>query len=196
MIVSDRQAPGSAARFAGCPQLAVLQRCAMDMRHIDVGAVNAAGVRVTHASAGQGAAVAEWVFGALIDLRRGIRDSVLACRTGTAPAVAMGGELQGAMLGVIGYARIGRRVCQLGPGFGLRVPVADPLARVDDAAIEALARHAHVITRAMIDGQGRAADGCGAQHLIAPCRGAAAGQGADAATPGPMAAQVCKEQSR
>jgi hypothetical protein len=43
-IVSDRQTPGSAALFAGSPQLAVFLRCAVDIRNIDVEAASTAGV--------------------------------------------------------------------------------------------------------------------------------------------------------
>ena len=83
MIVSDRQTAGGAADlFAASPQLAVFLRCAMDIRNVDVAAASAAGVLVTHASAGFGTAVAEWVLGAMIDLSRGISDSVLAYRAG------------------------------------------------------------------------------------------------------------------
>ena len=51
-------------------------------------AASAAGVLVTHASAGFTTAVAEWVLGAMVDLSRGISDSVLAYRAGLAPTMA------------------------------------------------------------------------------------------------------------
>jgi len=135
-IVSDRQSPGSAALFAALPDLAVFMRCAMDIRNVDVEAASAAGVLVTHASAGFTTAVAEWVFGALIDLNRGISNSVLAYRSGRSPPVAMGRELRGATLGIIGYGHIGRRVGELGVALGMRVLVADPYARVEEPAIQ------------------------------------------------------------
>lgn len=135
VIVSDRQTPGPGELFARCPQLAVFQRCAIDIRNIDVAAASQAGVLVTQASAGFTTAVAEWVLGVMIDLSRGISDSVLAYRSGAAPAVAMGRELHGATLGVVGYGQIGRRVCTLGLALGMHVIVADPQAKVADAAI-------------------------------------------------------------
>ena len=111
----------------------------MDIRNVDVAAASAAGVLVTHASAGFATAVAEWVLGAMIDLSRGISDSVLAYRAGQAPAIVMGRELRGATLGVIGYGQIGRRVGALGQALGMRVLVSDPQLRVaDDARIEQL----------------------------------------------------------
>jgi len=137
-IVSDRQTPGSAALFAGSPQLAVFLRCAVDIRNIDVEAASTAGVLVTRASAGFANAVAEWIVGAMIDLNRGISDGVLAYRAGRAPAIVMGRELRGATLGVIGYGQIGRRVCALGQALGMRVLVNDPQVRVGEPGIEQL----------------------------------------------------------
>jgi len=63
VIVGDRQTAGAADLFAASPQLAVFMRCAMDIRSVDVAAASAAGVLVTHASAGFGTSVAEWVLG-------------------------------------------------------------------------------------------------------------------------------------
>ena len=106
----------------------------MDIRNVDVAAAGAAGVLVTHASAGFTTAVAEWVLGAMLDLSRGISDSVLAYRAGQAPAIVMGRELRGATLGVIGYGQIGRRVCALGQALGMHVLACDPQLRVDAPA--------------------------------------------------------------
>jgi D-3-phosphoglycerate dehydrogenase len=132
VIVSDRQAAAPAALFAALPRLAVFQRCAVDVRNIDVAAASAHGVLVTHASAGFGNAVAEWVLGAMIALARGLGDSVHAYRTGSQPPVRMGCELRGSTLGVIGYGAIGRRLCELGQALGMRVLVADPFARIGE----------------------------------------------------------------
>ncbi len=125
VIVSDRAAPGSAELFAASPQLAVFLRCAMDIRNVAVPAASAAGVLVTHASAGFMTAVAEWVLGAMLDLSRGISRSVCAYRSGTLPEVVMGRELHGATLGIIGYGQIGRRLADIGLGLGMRVIASD-----------------------------------------------------------------------
>lgn len=136
VVVSDRNTPGPAALFAASPDLAVFMRCAMDIRTVDVAAASAHGVLVTHASAGFVTAVAEWVLGALIDLARGISASVVEHRAGRSPVPAMGRELRGSTLGVIGYGQIGRAVAGLGSAIGMRVIVADPHAQVDHPAIE------------------------------------------------------------
>ncbi|MBI5721831.1 MAG: hydroxyacid dehydrogenase [Burkholderiales bacterium] len=134
VVVSDRRTAASAAFFAASPELAVFQRCAVDIRNIDVEAASVHGVLITRASAGFGNAVAEWVLGALIDLARGLSESVHAYRTGTTARIAMGRELRGSTLGVIGYGHIGQRVCGLGLALGMRVLVADPQVQVPEAA--------------------------------------------------------------
>ena len=83
-------------------------------------------------------AVAEWVLGVMIDGARGISRSVLAYRSGAAPAITMGRELRGSRVGIIGYGHIGRRLGELALALGMHVAISDPQARPDDARIEAL----------------------------------------------------------
>jgi len=93
--------------------------------------------------------VAEWVVGVMIDLSRGVTDAALAYRAGRVAAPSMGRELRQATLGVIGFGSIGRHLCQLALGFGMRVVVTDPHATVTDARIrqaslaEMLGDHLH-----------------------------------------------------
>ncbi len=136
VIVSDRNTAGTKDLFAASPQLAVFMRCAMDIRNVDVMAASSNGILVTHASAGFMTSVTEWVLGALIDLSRGISDSVLAYRAGLTPPVRMGRELRGSTLGVIGFGQIGRQVGDLGLAMGMRVLVSDPHATVDNPAMK------------------------------------------------------------
>ena len=127
-IISDRQAAPPPALFAALPSLALFQRCAVDVRNIDLDAASAAGVLVTHASPGFANAVAEWCLCAMLDLARNVSDSVHAWRSGVAPAIRMGVELRGATLGIVGYGVIGSRLGELGAALGMRVVVADPFA--------------------------------------------------------------------
>ncbi|HET9205762.1 MAG TPA: NAD(P)-dependent oxidoreductase, partial [Burkholderiaceae bacterium] len=126
IVVSDRRAEGPAALLQRLPKLAAFVRCAVDIRNIDVPAASALGILVTQASAGFAASVSEWVFGATIDLSRGISDAVARYRAGASPVVGMGRELRGSTLGVIGYGQIGRSVAALGHAFGMRVVITDP----------------------------------------------------------------------
>ncbi len=137
MIVSYRQSPGPVEIFQRLPKLVAFVRCAIDIRNIDVAAASKAGVLVTQASAGFVTSVAEMVLGFMVDLSRGITRSTMDYRAGRGRSAAMGKELRGSTLGVIGYGAIGRRVAALAAALGMRVIAADPHVRVPaDEGIE------------------------------------------------------------
>ncbi len=129
LIVSYRQSPGPADLFARLPKLVAFQRCAIDIRNVDVAAASRAGVLVTQASAGFVTSVAELVFGLMIDLSRGVSASAATYHARRVPAARMGRELKGSTLGVIGYGQIGREVVRLGKAFGMTVLINDPYAK-------------------------------------------------------------------
>ena len=129
LIVSYRQSPGPAQVFERLPKLVAFLRCAIDIRNIDVPAASKAGVLVTQASAGFITSVAEMVFGFMIDLSRGITRDASSYHRNVVPKAAMGRELKGATLGVVGYGQIGREVVRLGKAFGMRVLVHDPYVK-------------------------------------------------------------------
>jgi D-3-phosphoglycerate dehydrogenase len=135
IVVTHRHVPGDAELFAGLPSLVAFCRCAVDIRNVDVEAASGYGVLVTQASAGFIPATAEWVLGAMIDLGRRISISTEHYHAGKVPASVMGRQLQGAILGVIGYGQIGRYLCGLGVALGMRVLVSDPHAKVANTAL-------------------------------------------------------------
>ncbi len=141
LIVSYRQSPADATLFESLPRLVAFLRCAIDIRNVDVAAASRAGVLVTQASAGFVASVSELVFGMMIDLSRGVSRSAARYHAGELPSAAMGAQLEGATLGVIGFGAIGRRVAQLGLAFGMRVLVSDPYVSADLAGIEQVPLH-------------------------------------------------------
>jgi D-3-phosphoglycerate dehydrogenase / 2-oxoglutarate reductase len=130
VIVSDRQTEGPAQVFQGLPDLVAFVRCAVDIRNVDVAAASQAGVLVTRASPGFIDSVAELAIGLMVDLARGITDATQAYRAGRAPEVAMGRQLRGSTMGIIGYGSIGRRLAELGLALGMRVLVTDPHVQV------------------------------------------------------------------
>lgn len=136
IIVSDRATPGAADVFTQSPELVVFMRCAMDVRNVDLDAASRQGVLVTHASAGFANAVAEWTLGMMLNLSRHLSDAAFDFRAGRMPTPRMGAELRGATLGILGYGQIGQRLAALGHALGMRVMVADPLARVDAPGVE------------------------------------------------------------
>jgi len=134
-IVSDRQTKGDAEVFRRLPDLIGFLRCAVDIRNVDVAAASEAGVLVTHASAGFMASVSEWVIGVMIDLSRDISAAVETYRSGAMPVAAMGRQLRGSTLGVIGYGQIGRYLADAALALGMRVLIHDPLAQVTNPAL-------------------------------------------------------------
>ena len=138
LIVSYRQSPAPAAVFERLPRLRAFLRCAIDIRNIDVTAASRAGVLVTQASAGFVTAVSELVVGFLVDLSRGMTRSTAAYHQGRVPQAAMGRELKGSTLGVIGYGAIGKEVVRIGNALGMRVLVHDPYQAVAQVALDVL----------------------------------------------------------
>jgi D-3-phosphoglycerate dehydrogenase len=135
-IIAYRQTPAPGALFNALPRLTAFVRCAVDISTIDVDAASAHGVLVTRASAGFVPAVSEWVIAVMLDLARGTSAYVAAYRRGEPRAPAMGRELRGATLGVIGYGQISRYLCELARAFSMRVLVADPHASIDHKAVQ------------------------------------------------------------
>jgi D-3-phosphoglycerate dehydrogenase len=125
-MIGYRGTPGSARLFPELPRLAGFMRCAIDISTVDVAAASANGVLVTQASAGFVAAVSEWVVAAMIDLGRGIVGHAEAYHRDGAATSAMGRELRGSTIGVIGYGRIAKSVCELARAFGMHVVVSAP----------------------------------------------------------------------
>ena len=130
IVVADRQTPGPAAFFAQAPELLAFCRVAVDISTIDVAAASQHGVLITQATPGFIPAVAELALGFMVDLARGITGSVATFRAGSAPVAERGRQLAGAVLGIIGYGAIGRRLAPLGTALGMTVLVADPHAAV------------------------------------------------------------------
>jgi D-3-phosphoglycerate dehydrogenase / 2-oxoglutarate reductase len=135
VIVSYRETEGPAQVFQELPDLVAFVRCAVDIRNIDVAAASKAGVLVTRASPGFIDAVAELVLGMMVDLGRGISAATLDYRAGRTPRIAMGRQLRGSTLGIIGYGSIGRRLAELGLALGMQVFISDPHAEVSAAGL-------------------------------------------------------------
>src|SRR5467141_2431358 len=146
IIVSYRQSPGPAEVFQRLPKLVAFVRCAIDIRNIDVAAASRAGVLVTQASAGFVTSVAEMVLGFMVDLSRGITRSTMDYRAARVPKAAMGRELRGGTLGIIGYGAIGREVSRMGKALGMRVLVNDPYVKdVEKTSLDELLRQSDYV---------------------------------------------------
>jgi D-3-phosphoglycerate dehydrogenase len=118
------------------PKLRAMVRCAVDIRNIDVAAASSAGVLVTRASPGFVPAVAELTLGFMVDLSRGVSRATADYHEGRKPEVAMGRQLAGSRVGIIGYGSIGRYLAPLARALGMEVLVADPFAIPNDPSIQ------------------------------------------------------------
>ncbi len=147
VIVAHRATPVPAEVFAALPDLVAVVRCAMDTRNIAIPAASAAGVLVTHASPGFVPAVAELAVGMMIDLGRGISGYVGRYRAGGEPPQAMGRQLSGSVLGILGYGAIGRHLGRLGIALGMEVLAADPFVAGAEPGVT-LCPMAEVLARA------------------------------------------------
>ena len=138
IIVADRLTAGPGEVFPALSNLRAFVRCAVDIRNVDVEAASAAGVLVTRASPGFIAAVAELALGFMVDLSRGVSRATADYHAGRKPEVAMGRQLAGSRLGIIGYGSIGRALTPIAKSLGMQVLVADPFVTIDDADIRHL----------------------------------------------------------
>jgi D-3-phosphoglycerate dehydrogenase len=139
IIVADRNTPGEPALFQRAQRLAAFVRGAVDIRNVSVPDASRAGVLVTRASAGFMASVSELLIGYMVDLGRGVSRATGDYRSGRQPAVAMGRQLAGSTVGVIGYGQIGRYLCPLLRALGMRVLVSDPHVTEVAAGLEHVA---------------------------------------------------------
>ena len=151
IILSDRMTPGEAQLFDNAPDLVVFLRCAVDVRTVDIPAASRNGVLVANAAPGFIDSVSELVFGLMIDLARGITGYATAYRQERPQTVAMGGQLAGGTLGILGYGNIGARVAALGQAFGMTVLVNDPYKTIEAPGIvqvemdDLLTRSDHIV---------------------------------------------------
>ena len=115
--------------LARCPQLLCVSSSGAGYDTVDVAACTAAGVAVVNQAGGNAPSVAEHTFGFILGLSRRMveGDRRLRRETGYTREDAMGHEIRGKTLGIVGIGHIGTRVAALGRAFGMEVVATDPL---------------------------------------------------------------------
>ena len=107
------------------PQLRIVANHAVGYDNVDVPACTARGVWVTNTPGVLTESTADLAFTLLLTLARRIREGEKLVREGRwkgwAPTQLMGMELNGKLLGIVGYGRIGKAVARRAEGFGMRV---------------------------------------------------------------------------
>jgi glycerate dehydrogenase len=133
-ILITNKAPVSADVIALSPQLRFIALTATGFDVVDVGAARRRGIPVANVPEYGTASVAQFVFALLLELCHHVplhADAVLAGEwtRGTnfsfwkTPLI----ELEGKVLGIVGFGRIGRRVGELGNAFGMQVLAQDQI---------------------------------------------------------------------
>ena len=149
--------PVDAGVLERLPRLRLVATRTAGHSHIDAVAAAARGISVANVPAASAQAVAEYVFGAVIALRRRLFEARDSTRRGEWDYLGFrGSELAGKTLGVVGLGNVGGRVARLGAAFGMRVlgwsrrPVPDLAEPTDRDALLAEA-DVVVVAAALVD---------------------------------------------
>lgn len=130
-----------AALLAAAPELRVVGRLGVGLDNIDVDACRARGVEVCPATGANDASVAEYVVTAALVLLRGAWQTSGAVADGDWPRMAaVGRELSGKRLGLIGFGAIARETASRAAALGMSIGAYDPYLDPADPAWEAVAR--------------------------------------------------------
>lgn len=144
---------------AGLPQLRCVALYAVGYNNVDVAAATARGVAVTNTPGVLTNATADCAVGLMLTAARRLCEGDRAMRagefTGWAPDYMLGLELDGAVLGVVGFGRIGQAVARRALAFGMRVVYAtdvevtieeDLRGRATEVALDELLSSADVVS--------------------------------------------------
>lgn len=127
-----------AALVAALPRLRHVASYGVGVNHLDLDACSARGVLVTNTPGVVTEATADMAFGLLLATARRIAESDRLVRrggwTGIDPAWMLGTEVNGKVLGVVGFGRIGQAVARRAAGFSMRVLYASPREILFDGA--------------------------------------------------------------
>lgn len=104
-----------------CPNLKYICVAFTGYDHVDMEYCREKGIQVSNCAGYSTVAVADLVFGFIIDLYRKIVECNEAVRNGGTKAGLIGPELEGKKLGIIGAGAIGLRVARIAQAFGCEV---------------------------------------------------------------------------
>lgn len=139
-VAVTQMAPFTREVFRARPELRLVGVCRGGPVNVDLDAATEAGVTVTFAPGRNAQAAAEFTIGLILAVSRRIAESDQDLRNGVwrgdnYTLERVGIELDGAVVGLVGYGAIGRIVARILHGFGSTVVAYDPYA--DAAALEA-----------------------------------------------------------
>ncbi len=119
----------AAPLLARSPNLLAVSAAGAGCDTVDITACTAAGVAVVNQAGSNAAAVAEHTLALMLGLSKRVGECDRRLRRGErfTRNDAMGTDLAGRSLGLVGIGHAGRRVAQLGQAFGMQVLACDPL---------------------------------------------------------------------
>jgi len=120
--------PFDASVFAACPGLRVVARVGVGVDSVDVTAATAAGVLVTTTPGDNESTVADHTLALMLAAVRRVPEHDASVRRGEWDRAGdlTGGEMTGAVVGLVGFGRIAQRVAQRLRGFGVTLLACDP----------------------------------------------------------------------
>ena len=112
--------------------------CAVGTNHIDMEYANEKGINVFNAPGMNANAVAELTICKMLEISRNTIPANYDVKVNHNwdKYKFVGRELRGKTLGIMGFGRIGRRVCELGRAFKMRIVAYDPYLRPDQFEAE------------------------------------------------------------
>lgn len=139
-----------------CPDLLAVSTYGAGYDTVDVAACTEAGVAVMNQAGSNASAVAEHTLGLMLGLCKRIAESDRRLRRGErfTRVDAMGFDLRGRTLGVVGIGHAGGRVAQLAKAFGMNVLATDPLVAAQEIVrrgaepvpLQELLQRSHVVS--------------------------------------------------
>ena len=119
--------PWDAQAMAGGPRLRVISRTGVGYDTVDVAAATAAGISVCYAPQAPTVSTAEHTIALLMAVTKSLGAAQDRARQGLPGGPATALELEGRVLGLLGYGRIARRVAVVGTALGMTVIAHDPM---------------------------------------------------------------------
>lgn len=108
------------------PKLKVIGRAGVGLDNIDVEAAKERGIEVVNSPAASSRSVAELTWALILAVARKVAFSDRKIRGGEwVKKQAMGIELEGKTIGIIGFGRIGYQVARIARGFGMKILLYD-----------------------------------------------------------------------
>ncbi len=127
--------------LAAAPNLRVVGRLGVGLDNIDLETCAARGITVCPATGANTLSVAEYVIATALILRRGAYNANAAMIAGEWPRNALiGGEISGAVMGLVGFGGIARAVAERAQALGMQIATYDPHLP-EGAALTDVTRH-------------------------------------------------------